>query len=238
MGMSAPFYDDFAEASALDDHTLAELARRMDAFEPGAEELRLSYPEVPTPLARPRTSALSRLFARRHSQRDFTGRSISRRRFSALLASARAWHGADHRSHAAAGARYAVELFAVCWEVDGLSGRVAYYDPVDHGVVTLTDPAPSWEGTYPALGLTVSGIPACLIVAVLFPDRVTAKYGELGGRFALLEAGAVMQSLSLATADQGLRGVLVGGLQERAWLRQLGLGRTGARVAFGYLVGR
>lgn len=40
-----------------------------------------------------------------------------------------------------------------------------------------------------------------MVVAVLFPGRLTGKYSERGGRFALLEAGAVMQQLSLKVAD-------------------------------------
>ena len=40
-----------------------------------------------------------------------------------------------------------------------------------------------------------------MVVAVLFPGRLTGKYGERGGRFALLEAGAVMQQRSLKVAD-------------------------------------
>ena len=235
--MPTPFFDDFAEASALDEGALVELARRMEAFEPSGEELRLDYPAEQTALARPRASGLLRLMSKRRSSRAFSGRPVSRRRFSALLSAARAWNGGDHRAHAAAGARYAVELFAAGWAGAGWSGPVVHYDPVDHGVVALPDPAPSWEETAPQLGLTVTGEPSCLLVAVVFPDRVTAKYGELGGRFALLEAGAVMQSFALAAADQGLGGVVVGGMRERAWLRALGLEQTGARVAFGYLVG-
>lgn len=235
--MATPFFHDFSEAAALDESNLVELARRMEAFDPGTDELRLAYPQAPTPLDRPRRSALDRLAAGRRSRREFGGRPIASGRFSALLGAARAWNGPEHRAHPAAGARYAVELFAVCWAVDGWSGRMLYYDPVEHGVIALPDPAPTWAETLPKLGLTVTGMPGCLLIAMVFPDRLTAKYGELGGRFALLEAGAVMQSLSLATTAQGLRGVVAGGLQERPWLRTLGLDRTSARLAFGYLAG-
>jgi hypothetical protein len=34
-----------------------------------------------------------------------------------------------------------------------------------------------------------------------------------------------------------LRGVVAGGLQERPWLRAVGLDQTSARLAFGYLAG-
>jgi SagB-type dehydrogenase family enzyme len=235
--MTTPFFHDFSEATALDEVSLVELARRMDAFEPGTDGLRLDYPESPTSLGRPRPCALDRLAARRGSRREFADRPIPPGRFSALLGAARAWNGPEHRAHPAAGGRYAVELFAVCWAVDGWSGRTLYYDPVEHGVITLPDPAPSWQEALPQLGLTVTGMPGCLLIAVILPDRLTVKYGELGGRFALLEAGAVMQSLSLATTAQGLRGVVAGGLQERPWLRAVGLDQTSARLAFGYLAG-
>ena len=41
----------------------------------------------------------------------------------------------------------------------------------------------------------------------------------------------------MTATDLGLAGVVVGGLLDDYWLAQLGLTRTGAVVAFGYLVG-
>lgn len=76
-----------------------------------------------------------------------------------------------------------------------------------------------------------------MVVAVLFAGRLTGKYDERGGRFALLEAGAVMQQLSLAAAELGLAGVVAGGLIDNYWAGQLGVAQAGGRVAFGYLVG-
>lgn len=154
-----------------------------------------------------------------------------------LLGSCRAWGGPEHRAFPSAGASYATEVFVVGWRVENHTGRMLYYDPVDHGLVTLPDPSPPWPEAQSRINAPVTGEPACLVVATLFPDRLTAKYGERGGRFALLEAGAVMQQLSLTTADLGLAGVVVGGLIDDYWLARLGLTRTGAVVAFGYLVG-
>ncbi len=76
-----------------------------------------------------------------------------------------------------------------------------------------------------------------MVIATVFADRLTDKYDERGGRFALLEAGATMQQLSLTAVDLGLAGVVAGGLMDRYWLHRLGLGRTSARIAFGYLAG-
>ena len=228
------FFDDFWRASSLDAHNLAEFGQQMAAFDGEGRQLRLEYPAAPKPLPEVRHNALERVSSRRHSVREFTDRPLSDKELSRLLASCRAWHGAEHRSFPSAGASYAVELFLVQWRP---RARMAYYDAVDHGLVELPDPAPEWEEATSKVNVSVMGTPAAMVVAVIFPDRLTVKYGERGGRFALLEAGAVMQQLSLATAESGLAGVVAGGLADRYWLTHLGVAGAGGGLAFGYLVG-
>ncbi|MDO5082474.1 MAG: SagB/ThcOx family dehydrogenase [Arachnia propionica] len=228
------FFGDFWQASSIDAHNLTEFAQQMAAFDTEGRPLRLEYSTVPTPLPEVRRGAVDRVAARRHSTREFSDRPLSDKELSRLLASCRAWGGAEHRSFPSAGASYAVELFLVQWRP---RARMAYYDAVDHGLVELPDPAPAWEEATHRINVSVTGTPAAMVVAVLFPERLTRKYGERGGRFALLEAGAVMQQLALATAELGLAGVVAGGLVDRYWLTQLGVERAGGILAFGQLVG-
>ncbi|MDO5068336.1 MAG: SagB/ThcOx family dehydrogenase [Propionibacteriaceae bacterium] len=228
------FFDDFWQASSLDAHNLVEFGQQMAAFDGDGRPLRLEYSTAPTPLPEVRRGAVDRVAARRHSAREFADRPLSDKELSRLLASCRAWGGAEHRSFPSAGASYAVELFLVQWRP---RARMAYYDAVDHGLVELPDPAPAWEEATHRINVSVTGTPAAMVVAVLFPERLTRKYGERGGRFALLEAGAVMQQLALATAELGLAGVVAGGLVDRYWLTQLGVARAGGSLAFGHLVG-
>lgn len=227
-------FDDFWQASSLDTHNLAEFGRQMAAFDGDGRTLRLEYSAAPLPLPGVRRTALDRIAVRRHSIREFGDRPLGDKELSRLLASCRAWGGPEHRSFPSAGASYAVEVFLVQWRP---GARMAYYDAVDHGLVELPDPAPAWEEASSRINAPVTGEPAAMVVAVLFTDRLTDKYDERGGRFALLEAGAVMQQLSLATAELGLAGVVAGGLVDRYWSTRLGVREFGGRVAFGYLVG-
>ena len=235
--METPFFDDFWQASELSPHNLREFTRMMDSHDPEGRQLRLDHPLAPTPLPRTHRRPLERLAARRRSGRGFSSRPLGTKDLARLLGSCRAWGGPEHRAFPSAGASYATEVFVVGWRVENHTGRMLYYDPVDHGLVTLPDPSPPWPEAQSRINAPIAGEPACLVVATLFPDRLTAKYGERGGRFALLEAGAVMQQLYLTAADLGLAGVVVGGLIDDYWLARLGLTRTGAVVAFGYLVG-
>lgn len=228
------FLDDFWQASNLDAHNLSEFGQRMAGFDGDGRPLGLDLPAAPTPLPRVRRTVLDRIVTRRCSTRAFAERPLKDKELAQLLASCRAWGGAEHRAFPSAGASYAVELFLVQWRP---RGRMAYYDAVDHGLVDLPDAAPSWREAAPRINVQVTGIPAAMVVAVLFLDRLTAKYGERGGRFALLEAGAAMQQLSLAAAELGLAGVVAGGLMDRYWLTRLGVAGFGGSLAFGYLIG-
>ena len=235
--MSTPLFDDFWLASQLDRHNLAGFARRASAFDADHKQLRLDYPDAPALLPPTPATALERAARRRASRRAFGPGGLAVSDMAGLLASCRAWGGAEHRSYPSAGASYAVELFVVSWRVAGWGRRLSYYDAVDHGLVTLPDPAPGWDEAAPQINVSVSGEPAAMILAVIFADRLTAKYGERGGRFALLEAGAAMQQLSLSAAHLDVAGVVAGGLVDAYWLDLLGLRRAGGSLGFGYLVG-
>ena len=63
--------------------------------------------------------------------------------------------------------------------------------------------------------------------------RVAAKYGDHAGRFLLLEAGHLMQSLCLLSAGLGLCTVPLGGAFEREIARRLVLPSTDAVLYFG-----
>jgi SagB-type dehydrogenase family enzyme len=55
---------------------------------------------------------------------------------------------------------------------------------------------------------------ALLVVTAVFP-RTQFKYGQRGYRFALLEAGHVVQNVLLAAADLGLPALPLGGFYDR-----------------------
>ncbi len=236
------FFDDFWEASSLGRYTIGEFGRRLSSFDSDDKELLLEYPGAPTPLPAPRTR-LGRIARRRGSDRAFSERPLGARDLGALLQSLRAWNGLEHRAFPSAGASYAVEVFCVGFAGDPaprspIAGQAAYYDADAHGLVTVAEGLPTWAEARDAVNVSTQGEPALLVVVVVFPERLTGKYGERGGRFALLEAGAAMQQLSLAVAEsRRMAGVVAGGLLDDYWIRALGLTGTDARIAIGYLVG-
>lgn len=242
MDDGTPFFDDFWEASSLDRFNVSAFGRRLTSYDADGKELVLEYPEAASPLPSPRTR-LGRIARGRRSARAFSGAGLTDRDLGRLLASVRAWRGLEHRGYASAGATYVTEVFCVGFS-GSLKGRVVYYDPETHGLVTLPHAAPPWEEALALLNTSIEGVPSVLVTLVVFPTRATGKYGERGGRFALLEAGAAMQQLSLAVADSRcLKGVIVGGMPDATWRRILGLDGphldgVDARVAIGYLVGR
>ena len=237
-----PLFDDFWEASSLDRFNVTAFGSRLTSYDADGKELVLEYPQAATPLPSPRTR-LGRIARKRRSDRKFSGTGLTDRELGALLASVRAWRGLEHRGYASAGATYVTEVFCVGFR-GAIEGQIAYYDPEAHGLVTLPRTAPTWEEAHAMLNTTIEGVPSVLVALVVFPTRATGKYGERGGRFALLEAGAAMQQLSLAVADsRRVKGVIVGGMLDAAWLGILGLDKSqldsaDARVAVGYLLGR
>lgn len=231
-------FDKFWETSALDRFNIQQFSQQLNAFDSDDKELFLEYPEAPKSLPSVRTQ-INKISKQRKSVRSFSSKGLSIKELSQLLSSFYAWNGLEHRAYPSAGATYVTEVFCVAFNVEAYSGKVIYYDPEKHGTVVVSDNAPSWEEASESLNMDIKGIPNLLIVFVAFPKRAVAKYGERGGRFALLEVGAAVQQLSLQIAESSrLKGLAVGGMLDSIWKQNLKLTDTDARIVLGYLVGK
>ena len=231
-------FDRFWESSSLDRFNVQEFTQQLNSYDSDNKELLLEFPEVPQSLPKSRTN-LNKIAKQRRSDRTFSDKQLSRKELGRLLSSFYAWNGLEHRGYPSAGATYVTEIFCVAFNLEGFSGKVVYYDPEKHGVVIASDGAPAWDEASKSLNMTIEGTPGLLLIFVVFPQRARAKYGERGGRFALLEAGAAMQQLSLQIAESSkLRGVAVGGILDETWKQALRLEQTDARIVLGYLVGK
>ena len=230
-------FEKFWETSNLDRFNVQKFSQKLNAYDSDDKELFLEYPAAPVPL--PSTlSQINKIAKKRKSDRSFSDKQLSIKELGILLSSFYGWNGLEHRGYPSAGATYATEIFCIAFNVEAFSGKVLYYDPEKHGVV-ITVGAPSWDKASKSLNMSIEGTPNMLIVFVTFPRRAISKYGERGGRFALLEAGAAMQQLSLQVAESSkMKGVIVGGMHDKEWLRTIGLSHTDARIAIGYLVGQ
>lgn len=231
-------FDLFWEDSTYSRFNVKEFAAAQEQFA-GRDKAAsiIEYPALPHKLPLPRTSANS-LARRRKSERTFTDTPLSEREFSTLLSSFYAFNGAEHRAYPSAGGSYAVEVFAVANNVAGFAGKLVYYNPDLHAVSVLGS-APDWNELSPNVNVQTDGAPQCLLLFVLFPERLTAKYLERGGRFALIEVGLAVQQLALQIAgSRKLKGVAVGGLLDDYWLKLLGLNKAEAKIALGYVCGK
>lgn len=232
------FFDKFWEASSLNRFNVQQFSQQLNTYDSDSKELFLEYPSAPEPLPIIRTN-LNKIAKKRESSRSFSGKELTRKELGQVLSSFCAWNGLEHRGYPSAGASYATEIFCVTFGVEKFAGKVLYYDPEKHGTVVVSKTAPSWEEASKSLNMNISGTPGLTVVLVTFPDRAIAKYGERGGRFALLEAGAAMQQLTLQIAESSkLKGVIVGGMLDAVWKKILKLEHTKAQIVLGYLVGK
>ena len=231
------FFDQFWQASSLDRFNMQQFAVQLNDYDSDNKELILEYSDLPTSLPKVR-SQLNKIAERRKSERNFSGKELSRKELGLILSSFYGWNGLEHRSFPSAGATYVTEVYGMAFSVQEYNGKIFYYDPEKHGIV-LVGASPSWEEVSKTLNINIKGKPSLLLVFIMFPDRVLAKYGERGGRFAMIEVGAAMQQLALQVAESSkFKGVAVGGMLDEVWKSSLGLKNTNAKIALGYLIGK
>lgn len=231
-------FDKFWQSSSLDKFNIQQFAQQITTYDSDSKEMSLAYPLASKPLPSVR-SRINKISKNRRSERTYSGKKMSVKELGQILSSFNAWNGLEHRGYPSAGATYVVEIFCTAFNVESFSGKTIYYDPENHGTVIVSEESPSWEEASKTLNIETAGRPNLLITMVLFPERAISKYGERGGRFALLEAGAAMQQLSLQIAESSsFKGTAVGGMLDDVWLRLLKLDKTNAHIALGYLVGK
>jgi SagB-type dehydrogenase family enzyme len=228
----------FWENSALSDATIAAWGAAMDDYAAAADAPppALRYPGPDLPLHHPSDRGLGEL-RRRRSTRRFSDRPLSAKQLGAVLAAFASFDG-GRRAYGSAGGTYPLEVFCLLNNVAGdAGGQVAYYNADNHSLTAVRPLAP-WHDYAGAVNLDCGdSVPQLLVVFVLMPERVTEKYGERGGRFALMDVGAAAQTLALRLAGEGLAGCACGGLLDRAIKSLLGLDGTSAQIALGYACG-
>lgn len=176
--------------------------------------------DLPTP-AYPRVT-LEEAVRARHSGREFAPAAVSLGQLATLLHAAygvtrRARDGSEQtfRTVPSGGALYPLELYCAVSRVGGVTPGLYHFDPPRRALerYRLLESADELvrASTYPEL---VEGSAVTFIVTAMF-WRTRFKYGLRGYRFALLEAGHVVQNLVLVCAALGLAAVPLGGFYDR-----------------------
>ena len=148
----------------------------------------------------------------RRSRAPSTPAQLSRVRLSALLEAAYRSSG-GRRPVPSGGALYPLELYVAALAVEGVDPGVYHYHPFRHRLERLR----GLERAEVAAALVdpqlAEHAAALLVVTAMF-WRSRFKYGLRGYRFALLEAGHVMQNAVLAAAAMRLPALPLGGFYD------------------------
>lgn len=130
------------------------------------------------------------------------------------------------RAWPSAGGLYPLDAYVVAQAVLGLAPGCYHVNTVA-GCLERVDAPPVREVLERGFfwqEFTTTAAAVVLLVAVV--ERSTAKYGERGYRFALLDAGHAAQNLLLTAEQQHLSAVAVGGFDDDALAGCLGLDGT------------
>jgi SagB-type dehydrogenase family enzyme len=238
-------YEDATTLSLLY-HLNSEPWQNVEAYQGGAYEV--DYREFPraaaVTLSAPVDSPLRRLLVGRESCRRYDLRRLELAVLSNLLANACGISRREEvvggslcllRTAPSAGGLYPVELYVVTRKVEGLADGLHHYNVRSHALeplrldISLATLAPVML-TYP------EEVNAIFFLSAVFA-RAQKKYGPRGYRYILLEAGHVAQSLCLSAVEQGLGSLCMGGFQDAALNRWLGLNGISEAIVYSVAVG-
>jgi SagB-type dehydrogenase family enzyme len=181
-----------------------------------AARLHPDRPAVPLPVAPLPPARLRRVLARRQSRLG-PRRPLELRDLAALLGAAYAATERDagqmRRPVPSAGALYPLELYVLPLSVAGLDAANYHYDPFRHRLERLDDLSEHDVAAALVDPTLVDAAAAVVVITAMF-WRSRFKYGLRGYRFALLEAGHVMQNAVLAATALRLPALPLGGFYD------------------------
>lgn len=194
--------------------TLPEPARESDTIsspEPIEENGTITLPE---PAKDGDTSVEEALLARR-SVRSYKEAALTLKEVGQLLWAAQGITGpGGKRTAPSAGALYALEVYVVIGNVEGITPGVYRYRPDPHELVKVLDGDQRKALSQAALGQSSVRQGAIDIVITAVYERITGKYGERGIQFTHLEAGHAAQNICLQAVALKLGTVTVGAFDD------------------------
>jgi len=145
------------------------------------------------------------------------------------------------RPFASAGARSELELYVVANDIADLEPGAWRYDPGDHRVSRVRardehqERLNEWVDA--ATGHQLSRPPPAIVFVIAVVARMTSKYGHLALSLVYKNAGCLLQNLYLVAAASGLAPCAIGGGEEPANSRWLGLDPLAESQVACFLVG-
>lgn len=246
----------YGDGPRLDDpaelyHEAAKLrpsfaARQLEGFSlashpAGAASMRRSsrrrphLPQLPLGAAPARPEPLGAVLAARRSRLPEAGSTLDLADLATLAAPHDRDPASGRRGVPSAGALYPLELYVLAFRVEGAAPGAYHVDPIGRSLARL-GPLPDLAGVFVDPAVTEQAA-ALLVVTALF-RRSRCKYGLRGYRFALLEAGHLLQAVLLLAAATGIDALPLGGFYDGELERALGVDGVDESVLYAAAVGR
>jgi len=188
-----------------------------------SKEIKLPEPRLDSAIS------LETALCKRRSVREFTDAPLELSQLSQLAWAAQGVTGPEaHRTAPSAGGLYALELYVITANVNGLPAGIYKYDPITHALVSLLKSDIRRELSRAALDQSSILQAAAIFGLSAVYERISAKYGERGIRYAHMEAGHAAQNLLLQAVVLDLGAVLVGAFDDAKVKRVLSLSKQEA----------
>ena len=172
--------------------------------------------------------SIEKVLRTRRSVREFSKDALELSQIAQLAWATQGITAEAHRTAPSAGALYALELYIVAANVNGLPAGIYRYDPPTHEVSSVIESDTRRELCRAALEQTSISQAAAIFALSAVYERISTKYGERGIRYAHMEAGHAAQNLLLQAVALGLGAVLVGAFDDAKVKRVLGLSKNEA----------
>jgi len=196
-------------------------------------------PSVPLPDAVPLRGSLEDAFRQRRSAPAREPRPLSIDELATLLSSSYAAAPRDRASRRpvpSAGALHPLELYVAALTVNGLDRGVYHFHPFRRCLASIGSLARRDLRAALVDPALLDHAAVLLVVTAMF-WRSRFKYGQRGYRFALLEAGHVVQNIVLAATELDLPALPVGGFYDRRLDRLVGADGLDEATVYAVVVG-
>ena len=158
---------------------------------------------------------LATALLKRRSVRSFSDKSLSQKQVSQILWAAQGiTNSRGFRTAPSAGALYPIEIYFTSGNVDGLDKGFYHYNPEKNSVKMVS--GKDFKSDVFQAGLYQEPIEEAainILIAAIY-KRTTAKYGDRGHQYAMIEVGHVAQNIHLQCVALGLGSVPIGAFYE------------------------
>ncbi|GGP19037.1 hypothetical protein GCM10007981_01100 [Thermocladium modestius] len=143
------------------------------------------------------------------------------------------------RAYPSPGALYPNDVYLIANHVQGLRPGIYYFNPEKLGLYIVSeDEGRLGRARASFLEKELAGSAAAIFLLVTTMSRVSIKYGEIGLKLALLEAGIITENVVLLASALGLRSLPYESFVDYDLNEALSLDSANRFVAFTVMIGR